>query len=264
MFAGAGAGRGLRRRTPGDPRPGGSGHHDRGARRDRCGGAGRQRRWSPRSRHVSSTASRPAPASTSTARPSSGRSSRRCSAMARRVRRPFQEISVGTQGYVWMLMFSYGFVGLALFLAFLWGSTLRTWRSPGDVDLVLHSVLVVASVIIVVYGLDIMQLLTIMLVAAVLLRRRYGLDDRPRRADIASPTGARHRVGRRRQSRRRCHRLGGRAGARRDRRPPPGRRRRRHLLPGRRGVHDRLERRRARRRHGARPVTSPAARPGAA
>ena len=85
-------------------------------------------------------------------------------------------ISAGTQGYVWMLMFSFGFVGLALFLTFLWGTTLRTWRAPGDVDLVLHSVLVVASAIIVIYGLDIMQLLSIMLVAAVLLRRRHGLD----------------------------------------------------------------------------------------
>lgn len=85
-------------------------------------------------------------------------------------------LSAGTQGYVWMLMFSFGFVGLALFLVFLWGTTLRTWRAPGDIDVVLHSVLVVASVVIVVYGLDIMQLLTIMLVAAVLLRRRYGID----------------------------------------------------------------------------------------
>ena len=85
-------------------------------------------------------------------------------------------ISAGTQGYVWMLMFSFGFVGLALFLVFLWGTTLRTWRAPGDIDVVLHSVLVVASLVIVVYGLDIMQLLTIMLIAAVLLRRRYGID----------------------------------------------------------------------------------------
>lgn len=85
-------------------------------------------------------------------------------------------VSVGTQGYVWMLMFSYGFVGLALFLTFLWGTTWRTRRAPGDVDLALHSVLVVASAIIVVYGLDIMQLLTVMLVAAMLLRRRHGLD----------------------------------------------------------------------------------------
>lgn len=90
-----------------------------------------------------------------------------------------QAISVGTQGYVWMLMFSFGFVGLALFVTFLWGTTLRTWRAPGDIDLVLHSTLVVASVVIAVYGLDVMQLLTIMLVAGVLLRRRYGLDDSP-------------------------------------------------------------------------------------
>ncbi len=85
-------------------------------------------------------------------------------------------IAAGTQGYVWMLMFSFGFVGLALFLTFLWGTTLRTWRAPGDIDVVLHSVLVVASLVIVIYGLDIMQLLSIMLVAAVLLRRRYGIE----------------------------------------------------------------------------------------
>ena len=56
---------------------------------------------------------------------------------------------------------------------------MRTWRSPGDVDLVLHSVLVVASVVVIFYGLDIMQLVAIMLVAAVLLRRRYGLENHP-------------------------------------------------------------------------------------
>ncbi|MFI5426972.1 hypothetical protein [Aeromicrobium sp. UC242_57] len=67
-------------------------------------------------------------------------------------------------------------VGLALFLTFLWGTTLRTWRAQGDVDLALHSVLVVACLIIFVYGLDVMQMLTVLLVAAVLLRRRYGLD----------------------------------------------------------------------------------------
>lgn len=85
-------------------------------------------------------------------------------------------VSVGTQGYFWTLMFSFGFVGLGLFLTFLWGTTIRTWRAEGDIDLVLHSVLVVTCLIIFVYGLDVMQLLTVMLVAAVLLRRRYGLD----------------------------------------------------------------------------------------
>lgn len=87
------------------------------------------------------------------------------------------EVSVGTQGYVWMLMFSYGFVGLVLFVSFLWSTTLRTRRAPGDVDLVLHSVMVVASLVIMVYGLDIMQLLAIMLVGALLLRRRYEPDE---------------------------------------------------------------------------------------
>ena len=40
-------------------------------------------------------------------------------------------------------------------------------------------VLVVASVVVIFYGLDIMQLVAIMLVAAVLLRRRYGLENHP-------------------------------------------------------------------------------------
>ena len=97
------------------------------------------------------------------------------------------DISAGTQGYVWTLMFSYGFVGLILFLVFLWGTTVRTWRAPGDIDLVLHSTLVAASAAIMVYGLDIMQLLSIMLVAAVLLRRRYGLEPDD---ELADPVGS--------------------------------------------------------------------------
>jgi hypothetical protein len=87
-----------------------------------------------------------------------------------------QELSVGTQGYVWTLMFSFGFVGLALFLLFLWGTTIRTWRAPSDVELALHSSLVVACAAVFVYGLDIMQMLALVLVSALLLRRRYGLD----------------------------------------------------------------------------------------
>jgi hypothetical protein len=87
-----------------------------------------------------------------------------------------QELSVGTQGYVWTLMFSHGFVGLALFLLFLWGTTIRTWRVAGEIHLVMHTSLVVASLVVFVYGLDIMQMLALVLVSALLLRRRYGLD----------------------------------------------------------------------------------------
>lgn len=88
-----------------------------------------------------------------------------------------QDLSVGTQGYVWNVMFSHGFVGLALFLLFIWGTTLRTWRAPSDLQLVLHSVLVVTSMAIFIYGLDLMQMLALVLVAAMLLRSRYGLDE---------------------------------------------------------------------------------------
>jgi hypothetical protein len=87
-----------------------------------------------------------------------------------------QDLSVGTQGYVWTLMFSFGFIGLALFLVFLWGTTIRTWRAPSDVELALHSSLLVTCGAVFVYGLDIMQMLALVLVSALLLRRRYGLD----------------------------------------------------------------------------------------
>lgn len=81
-------------------------------------------------------------------------------------------VSVGTQGYLWTLMFSYGFVGLALFAAFLLGAISRSWRVRDDIALILHSSLIGAVAIVAVYGLDVMQWMTIGLVAAVLLRDR--------------------------------------------------------------------------------------------
>jgi hypothetical protein len=84
-------------------------------------------------------------------------------------------VSVGTQGFVWTLMFSYGFVGLALFLWFLFGAVLRTWRAPDTPALWLHATLVAACALIAFYGLGMMQLLTVVLVAGLLLRER----DRP-------------------------------------------------------------------------------------
>lgn len=80
------------------------------------------------------------------------------------------DISAGTQGHFWQVMFSYGFVGLALFLWFLWGVTIRTAAAPTTADLWLHATLVVASMTIFYYGLDTMQMLAIALVAVVLLR----------------------------------------------------------------------------------------------
>lgn len=88
------------------------------------------------------------------------------------------DVSVGTQGFVWMLMFSFGFVGLALFLWFLFGALVRTWRAPDTPALWLHGVLVAACALIGFYGLDVMQLLTVVLVIGVLLVHRNGILER--------------------------------------------------------------------------------------
>ena len=82
------------------------------------------------------------------------------------------EVSVGTQGYLWSLMFSYGLVGLLLFATFLVGAILRTWWVADDQALLLHAVLVGAVAIVGFYGLDVMQWLTVGVVAALLLRER--------------------------------------------------------------------------------------------
>lgn len=91
-------------------------------------------------------------------------------------------ISLGTQGYVWMLMFSFGFVGLGLFLYFLCSGIIYTWKSPGTAGLWLHGVLITSLAIIPFYSLDVMQLTIVALVMAVLLRARTtgeSLDGHP-------------------------------------------------------------------------------------
>lgn len=82
------------------------------------------------------------------------------------------EVSVGTQGWLWALMFSYGFVGVALFLYFLAGVVLRSRHAPGTVRLLLHGSLVGVCVMVPYYGLHVAQLVVIAVVAGVLLRDR--------------------------------------------------------------------------------------------
>ncbi|MEW1949005.1 O-antigen ligase family protein [Pseudarthrobacter sp902506025] len=88
-------------------------------------------------------------------------------------------VSLGTQGYVWLLMFSYGFVGLGLFVIFLAGGIARTWRAPGNTGLWLHSVPVAAAGIASFYSFDVMQMAVVALVIAVLLRARYIGEELP-------------------------------------------------------------------------------------
>ncbi|MET0933505.1 MAG: O-antigen ligase domain-containing protein [Mycetocola sp.] len=82
------------------------------------------------------------------------------------------EISAGTQGMVWNVMFSFGFVGLGLFVLFLVGGLIRTWAAPNVSTLWLHASLICACVMSVFYGLD-RHLLPIVLVLGLLLRERY-------------------------------------------------------------------------------------------
>jgi len=81
-------------------------------------------------------------------------------------------IAIGTQGYVWTLMFCFGFVGLGLFLVFLLGGIARTAGVVSTTGLWLHAVLLSSAVIIFFYGLGGTQLLVVCLCLAVLLRAR--------------------------------------------------------------------------------------------
>lgn len=86
-------------------------------------------------------------------------------------------IALGTQGYVWTLMYCFGFVGLALFMVFLVGVLVRTARVRPLAALWLHSVVAATAVIVFFYGLGAMQLLVVSLCAAVLLRMRATVEE---------------------------------------------------------------------------------------
>ena len=80
------------------------------------------------------------------------------------------DISVGTQGQFWNVMFSHGFVGLALFLTLVWGLALVTRRTRDLASAFVHGTLVVVSVTILFYGLEGMNVLILMVTAALLQR----------------------------------------------------------------------------------------------
>ncbi|MEX5306132.1 O-antigen ligase family protein [Kocuria sp. CPCC 205258] len=86
-------------------------------------------------------------------------------------------VSMGTQGYLWTLLFCFGFVGLGLFMAFLHGTTLLTARVRTSPALFVHSVPVAACVFFAYYGIDVVQFIVICLCLAMIMRARtYGED----------------------------------------------------------------------------------------
>ncbi|REE96161.1 O-antigen ligase family protein [Thermomonospora umbrina] len=86
-------------------------------------------------------------------------------------------LSVGTQGQVWNVMFSFGFPALALFLAWIWGLALRTRNAQGPL-LWLHVVPVMASFMVFYYGLDGTQLILIFVAGALVLRELEAAEPR--------------------------------------------------------------------------------------
>jgi len=79
-------------------------------------------------------------------------------------------VSVGTQGQVWNVMFSYGFVALALFLGWFVLAMLLSWRAADQARLWMHAGLFVCCVTFFYYGYDGIQLTVAMVTAALALR----------------------------------------------------------------------------------------------
>ncbi|MEO3782543.1 hypothetical protein ABGB12_04370 [Actinocorallia sp. B10E7] len=79
-------------------------------------------------------------------------------------------ISVGTQGQFWNVMFSYGFVGLALFCGFIWWLAIRSRNVPGPL-IWLHVVPFMASFMLFFYGLDGSQLVLVFVAGALAISR---------------------------------------------------------------------------------------------
>ena len=80
--------------------------------------------------------------------------------------------SAGTQGHVWMVMFSHGFPALLCFLGALAWMFVATWKVQGTARLILHTVLLVIFVEVFFYGVLPDGLILTFSAAAVLLRER--------------------------------------------------------------------------------------------
>lgn len=81
-------------------------------------------------------------------------------------------VSMGTQGYIWMLMFCFGLVGLGIFLAYLLTAIISNFAVSGFVTLWLWTIPVAACAMVIFYSFDTVQLMILMLSTALLTRAR--------------------------------------------------------------------------------------------
>ncbi|HZD37351.1 MAG TPA: O-antigen ligase family protein [Actinomycetes bacterium] len=98
--------------------------------------------------------------------------------------------SVGTQGQFWMVLFSHGIPGAALFTAFFLWAVWRTRRALTGPWFWGHVTLVIATVQLPIYGLLPAQLFTVMIALAVALRGEEALARRraPARGRATTPS----------------------------------------------------------------------------
>ena len=79
-------------------------------------------------------------------------------------------VSMGTQGYLWTLMFCFGFVGLALFALFMVCTVAGGARVKTTSGYWLHSVPVACCVVFIFYSFDIAQMTILMLASMACIR----------------------------------------------------------------------------------------------
>lgn len=100
---------------------------------------------------------------------------------------------VGTQGHLWMVLFSHGFPGAALFVGFFAYAFVRTWRPRSALGFWCHVTLLIGLLQMPVYGLLPVQIHVLMVAAALALRARDGDPSPPERLPRTQPMEARSR-----------------------------------------------------------------------
>ena len=87
---------------------------------------------------------------------------------------------VGTQGQLWMVLFSHGFPAAALFVGWFAYAFARTWRTRSSLGFWCHVTLLIGLLQMPVYGLLPVQIHVLMVAAALALREA----DAPRSAHL--------------------------------------------------------------------------------
>lgn len=82
-------------------------------------------------------------------------------------------VSMGTQGYLWTLMFCFGLVGLTIFVLFLLSATLSGLPVRTMSGFLVHAVPVSCLIVFMFYSFDVVQLSVLLLSTAVCIRSIY-------------------------------------------------------------------------------------------